>query len=170
MKKLVVYYSLDGNTRFVARTVAEAVAADLLELDPKDGLRHSGFMRYVLGGIQVMTKHKPELAAFDKEPKDYGLLFIGTPVWAWSYAPAIATFFGTAGLKGKKIALFCCSIGARGGSLEKMKGDLAGNEIVGEVDFIEPLTRNQKENAAKARKWARDIDGDLTGVAPAPHP
>ena len=160
MKKLVVFYSLDGNTRFVARTIAEAVAADILELNPKDGPRKSGFAKYIWGGRQVMRKYKPELEAFDKKPEDYDLLFIGTPVWAWTYTPALATFFSTVPLKGKKIAVFCCSGGGKGKTLEKMKENLGGNEIVGETDFVEPLRRDQKENATKARKWAREVVGE----------
>ena len=32
MKKLVVFYSLEGNTKYIAQAIAEEIAADLLEL------------------------------------------------------------------------------------------------------------------------------------------
>lgn len=32
MRKLVVYYSLSGNTKFIAEAIAETVGADILEL------------------------------------------------------------------------------------------------------------------------------------------
>jgi len=38
-------------------------------------------------------KEKPELKAFDKDLDKYDLIFIGTPVWAFNYTPAIYTFF-----------------------------------------------------------------------------
>jgi len=109
MKKLVIYYSFEGNTAFVAKAIADSVGADLLELKLKNDPGHKGFMKYVWGGGQVMKKEKPELYAFEKNPQDYDVLFIGTPVWAFTYAPALATLFSTTKLKGKKIALFCCS-------------------------------------------------------------
>ncbi|MBU4486909.1 MAG: hypothetical protein KKD38_08270 [Candidatus Delongbacteria bacterium] len=34
MKKLIVFYSLDGNTRMISETMASEIEADLLELKP----------------------------------------------------------------------------------------------------------------------------------------
>ncbi|MBI6872212.1 flavodoxin family protein [Clostridium aciditolerans] len=34
MKKLVVFYSFEGNTRYIAQSIAKAINADLLELKP----------------------------------------------------------------------------------------------------------------------------------------
>jgi len=157
MKKLIVYYSLEGNTRCIARLIAETVGADLLELKPKDDISPTGFSRFLKGGGQVMKKAQPELLPFDKRPEDYDCLIIGTPVWAWSYAPALATFFSSTALKDKKIALFCCSGGGPGKTLEKMKGKLAGNEFIGEIEFIDPARRNKEQNAEKAKAWAQKV-------------
>jgi flavodoxin len=54
-------------------------------------------------------KEKPVLYSFDKNPNDYDLIFIGTPVWAFSYAPAFNSFFDKIKIINKKIALFSCS-------------------------------------------------------------
>lgn len=157
MKKLVIFYSLDGNTAFIAKVIAETIGADVLELKPKNPIKSKGIMKIFWGGKQVMMKEKPELHAFDKKPEEYDLLLIGTPVWAFSFAPALATFFSTVKFKGKKIALFCCSGGGKGKTLEKMKSNLQGNEIIGEIDFIEPLRREKEASAEKARLWANEI-------------
>jgi flavodoxin len=156
MKTLVVFYSLDGNTKFIAQTIAETVGADLLELKPVRQPASRGFSKYFWGGRQVMMKETPELLPFDKKPQDYDLLFIGTPVWAWRYTPALATFFSKVPLQGKKIALFCCSGGGAGKTLEKMKDKLAGNEIVSQMSFIEPK-RDRPLNAANAQNWAKGL-------------
>ncbi|MBI5874210.1 MAG: NAD(P)H-dependent oxidoreductase [Candidatus Omnitrophica bacterium] len=157
MKKLVVYYSLDGNTKFIAQAIAEAVGADILELKPKKEPNAKSPMKYLWGGRQVLMKEKPELKHFDTNPQDYDCLFIGTPVWAWTYAPALATFFTMGNLKGKKIALFCCSGGGKGKTLEKMKEQLSGNEFIGEMDFVEPLKQDKEQNAVLAAQWAKQI-------------
>ena len=157
MKKLVVYYSLEGNTKFIAKSIAGAVGADILELKPKKDINPKGFLKYFHGGGQVMKKEEPELAPFGKSPQDYDVLFIGSPVWAWSYAPALATFFSSVDLKGKKIALFCCSGGGKGKTLEKMREKLTGNEIIGETDFITPIRHNKEQNGEKAKDWAKEV-------------
>ncbi|HQP91981.1 MAG TPA: flavodoxin, partial [Candidatus Omnitrophota bacterium] len=87
MKKLIVFYSLDGNTRFIARAIAESTGADMMELQPRVQPELKGFMKYLWGGRQVFMKEKPQLLSFQKNPQDYDLIFIGTPVWAFTYAP-----------------------------------------------------------------------------------
>ena len=35
MKNLVVYYSLEGNTKLIAEFIAKEIGADIIELKPK---------------------------------------------------------------------------------------------------------------------------------------
>ncbi len=156
-KILIIYYSLEGNTRFIAETIVDETKGEIIELKPKQELRSKGFMKYVWGGRQVVTKQTPELFPLETNPADYDLLFIGSPVWAFSYAPALHTFFKTNPVSGKRIALFCCNEGGLGKTFEKMKEALTGNEFVGEQQFIAPLTRNRAENERKAKEWAAAI-------------
>ncbi len=158
VKKLVVYYSFDGNTRYIAETIAQTVGAEILELKPRDEIKTHGFLKFFWGARKVFMKEKPQLLPFEKNPQDYDLLFIGTPVWAFTYTPALETFFSTSKLKDKKIALFCCSGGMRGRTLEKMKEKLRENYIIGEIDFVEPFKRDKERNAEKAKRWARLVD------------
>lgn len=160
MKKLVIYYSLDGNTTFVAKAMAEAVGADVLELKLKDEKLYSGTLKkYFLGGRDAVKKNKPALLPFDKNPFDYDCLLIGTPVWAWTYAPALASFFDMVTLKGKKIGLFCCHGGGKGKTLEQMQERLSGNQFIGQIDFIQPLRRNKEISVESARQWAKKVVG-----------
>ncbi len=156
MKKLVVFYSFEGNTRFIAENIAQEIDADLLELRPKKDVKSKGFMKYFWGGRQVVMKATPKLESFDVNPQDYDILFIGTPVWAFSYAPALKSFFEKIHLADKKIAIFCCCQGIKGRALEKMKESLKKNEIIGQIDFIDPLKIKQA-SVLKAREWAKKL-------------
>ena len=80
MKKLVVFYSFESNTKFIAENIAGEINADILELKPKKDIRSRGFMKYFWGGRAMTMKTRPELMPLDKNPQDYDLLFIGTPV------------------------------------------------------------------------------------------
>ena len=102
-------------------------------------------------------KQKPELTIFNIYPIDYDFLFIGTPVWAFTYSPALRTFFSKTKLEHKKIAIFCCHEGGMKKTLENMKKTLVGNTIVGENDFFHPLYKNKKDNEIKTREWAEKI-------------
>jgi len=50
MKRLVVYYSLEGNTALVAGHLAAGLSAELMELKPEKPFNPSGFSRYLLTG------------------------------------------------------------------------------------------------------------------------
>ncbi len=157
MKKLVIYYSFEGNTKLIAENIAKAIESDILELKPKKEIESKGFIKYIWGGRQAALKIKPELFPFDKDPKEYDVLFIGTPVWAWTYTPALNTFFSSYSLSNKKIALFCCHGGGKGKIFDKMKKALKNNQILGEADFQYPLKKNTDINIQKAKEWAKKI-------------
>ncbi|KJF26696.1 flavodoxin [Clostridium aceticum] len=157
MKKLVIYYSFEGNTKLIAETIADTLQADVLQLIPKKEIQSKGFMKYFWGGKQVMMKKKPELYPLDKAPQDYDVIFIGTPVWAWTFAPPIYTLFETTEIADKKVALFSCNRGQNGKTFENMKKELYKSDIIGQIEFFDPLTNNKEENIQKAAAWAESI-------------
>jgi len=157
MKTLVIYYSFDGNTRLVSRSIAEAAGADVLELRTEDQPKSKGFSKYFWGGRQVFMKTRPVLLPFDKDPSAYDLLFIGAPVWAFAPAPAMSSFLEKSGLKGKKVAVFCCSGGGPGRTLDRMAETLAAdNAVIGRMHFVEPL-RSPQAAQDKARRWVQEV-------------
>lgn len=156
-KILVVYYSLEGNTKLIAEAISEKLSSDILEVKPKKDIDSQSKMKYLVGGKQAVTKEKPKLVSYDVNAENYDILFIGTPVWAWTFAPAIRSFLHSTNLKGKKIALFSCNAGANGKTFENMKDKLQGNEFLGQIEFKEPLKSDRQENIERAKKWAYDI-------------
>ncbi|MBW3014871.1 NAD(P)H-dependent oxidoreductase [Candidatus Woesearchaeota archaeon] len=152
MKKLVVYYSFEGNTKFVAEEISKAVGADLLELKPVKDIKSHGFMKFVWGGRQVMMKKEPELQEFNVKVEDYDIIFIGTPVWAFTFAPALRTFFSKFSLEGKKIGLFCTFDGNYRNVFEDMQKSVKG-DVIGKKAFMKPL-KNKEKCSGEAVKWA----------------
>ncbi len=152
-KTLVIYYSLEGTTQRVAESVAEAMNADLLALRPRKEIAAQGFLKYPVGGFQVLTKQKPALHPLEKDPDDYDLLFIGTPVWAGQHTPAMRSFFAQTELQQKAVALFCTHKGAVGKTFQSMRAELAGNRILGERAFVQPVSEEEPPPAA----WAREM-------------
>lgn len=157
MKTLIIFYSLEGNTKLIAQGIAGAINVDILELKPKIEINPKGFMKYFQGGKEAMMKIKPELLPLEKNPQDYDVLFIGSPVWAWTYASPLNTFFSQNVLLNKKIALFCCYKGGKGNIFSNMKKSLSNNQILGEIDFRDPLKNNTDIHIQKAVKWAEDV-------------
>jgi len=156
-KSLVIYYSFEGNTRLMAENMAQSIDADLLPLVPEKEMESKGFSKYLWGGSQVMMKQKPALMPFQVNPLDYDLILIGTPVWAWTFSPPVATLFQKVNFTNKHIALFTCHGGQNGKTFLHLKKELAGNIILGEIDFLEPLTKDKEGSIERANKWAAEM-------------
>jgi len=144
MKKLVIYYSLDGNTRFIAENIARSSQADILELKTEIKLPTNSFGKHFVGGGMVFKRETPALLPFDKNPTDYDMIIIGTPVWAFNFSPPIRSLLTKCKITGKKIAFFCSCGGMPGKTIPNMKELLTGNEFVGEKIFINALKNKEK--------------------------
>ena len=141
MKTLIVYYSFEGNCASIAEKIKAAIpGAEIAQLIPvNEEVKTSKLAKYLWGGKQVFTGKKPPLKPLSVDVNAFDYIILGTPVWAWTYAPAVASFFATTKIEGKKIALFCCHGGGKGKTLQKMKNALPGNSCLGEIDFRDPL-------------------------------
>jgi len=158
MKTLVVFYSLDGHTEFIAGVIASALGADLIKLETVRPFPTEQPAKYFKGGMSAVFKMKPKLANKNIDLAPYDNIIIGTPVWAGTYASPINTFIKNHGFKGKKVALFLCS---GGGDVEKcftnLKNSLSGNSFVGETDFIEALKQDREDISQKAADWVQSL-------------
>lgn len=115
-KKLVAYFSASGVTAKVAETLAEAIGADIFEIEPK--------VPYTEADLDWMDKKarstiemsnpasRPEIAVKRDNMKDYDTIFVGFPIW-WYVAPTIInTFLESYDLTGKTIIPFATSGGS----------------------------------------------------------
>lgn len=139
MKKLVIYYSLEGHTKLIADIIAKQVGADTIALQPKKEYATKGFQKFLWGGKSVVFKEKPTLLNDFPDMSVYDTIYIGTPVWASTYAPPILSFMSEQKLQGKAIYLFACHGG--GGAtkcFKKFTKALSGNTIVKEIEFCDP--------------------------------
>ena len=153
-KCLVIYYSLEGNTKYAAEIIAKEIGADTLRLEPVKDIKNNA-VKNLTGGKDVIAKKEPELKPFNVNIQEYDILIIGTPVWAGNFVPAVRTLLSKYNIEDKKIALFSCHAGGKGKTLENMKEILsAKNTVIGMNDFIEPL---KEKNDEEIVKWAKSL-------------
>ncbi|MCM8822340.1 MAG: hypothetical protein NC831_05950 [Candidatus Omnitrophica bacterium] len=108
-KFLVVYYSRTGTTKKIAKEIAEFLSCDFEEIfDKKD---RSGIKGFMAGGRDAMRRELTEINEIQKDPMNYDIVIIGTPVWAANMAPAIRTYIARNKEKIKNVAFFCTTGG-----------------------------------------------------------
>lgn len=154
MRNLVVFFSFEGNTKFIAETISKTVNADIMELKTSKKYPTEGFGKFFWGGKSVIFGEKPELINDSVDLNRYETVFIGTPVWAGTYAPPVKSFISQYKIQGKRIALFASHGG--GGAKKcfaKLKEALPGNEFIGEIEFVEP-NKNMMDSSNQTIRWA----------------
>lgn len=154
--QLIIFYSFEGNTRFIAQEIQKITSADILELKVKDDISSHGFFKYFWGGKQVIQKKTPELFEYDKNFDTYERIFIGSPVWVGTYAPAIRTFISENKITGKELVFFACFSGGESKTFENLGKDLRDNKILGSIGFKNPL-KAKEESIKKLDEFMREI-------------
>lgn len=158
MKNLIVYFSLEGNTKFIAQAMEQEIQCDILELVPIKKYSTGRIGKYFWGGKSVFLKEKPKLINNRIDINSYKNLIIGTPVWCSTYTPPLNTFLLDNSIRYKNIALFACHGG--GGAdkcFEGLKKALPDNNFIGQISFKDPLNGDKEENSKKAVEWIKSI-------------
>ena len=158
MKKALIYYSLEGNTQYVAEKITEHLDIDVYKIRPKKEYPSGTFSKYLWGGKSVVMGEMPELEAYDFNPNQYDLIIIGTPIWASSFAPPIKTFLNENNLTDKKIALYTCSAGGDTKKCyDKFKEALPGSTIVSSLALVNPKSKKSDANDEKIASFCQSL-------------
>jgi flavodoxin len=105
MKSLVVFYSLTDKTKLVSQVIAEALNAELVEIE-ETKLRKQGFLTYLTGGFAAVTNKGTDINPMNVDLKQYETIFIGSPIWASRPTPAVNSFIYTSNFEGKSVVPF----------------------------------------------------------------
>lgn len=125
MKKiLVVYYSRTETTKKVAVKLGEKLGADLEEI--RDIVDRKGVKGYLISGRDATLRKLTTLEKSEKNPADYDLVIIGTPIWSWNMSVPVRTYITENKDKFKEVAFFC-TMGGSGD--ERAFGEMS--EIIG---------------------------------------
>lgn len=90
MKILIVYYSRSGVTKKVARKIQEKLNCDICEIT--DNHKYEGAIGWLKGGYNASLGRLSDIEPLTKNPKDYDLIIIGSPVWASKVSCPVSTF------------------------------------------------------------------------------
>ena len=116
MKTAVVYYSMSGNTAYVAERISKELGAgvDLIEIKPVKTYHDKGFRKFFWGGMFAVMAEKPKLHPYSFDDDLYDRIVIGFPVWASRIAPPIRSFVeeNKAALSGKRVFAYACQSGS----------------------------------------------------------
>ena len=135
MKTAVVYYSYTGTTKKYAEKIRDKMDAELIEIKPIKDIKAKGVASYVTGGIRSLKKKAPELMEYSFDSSDYDLIILASPVWAFTYSPAMRSFLEKEKLTGCKVACLLTHLGDPKEAVNKFNNAVSGNELAGSLDL-----------------------------------
>lgn len=160
MKTAIIYYSLEGNTEYVANYIAERIDADLIKIEPKKEYPNKGFKKFLWGGKSAIMGEMPEVEEYEFDSEKYDYIIFGSPVWASQFTPPIRTFINEnkEKLTGKKISAFTCySGGGAENALEKLKAFLGIDAFDAKLILIDPKDRRSDEKDKEIEEFCEKI-------------
>ncbi len=164
MKTIVLYYSRTKKTSKAAKILAEEVSADIIEIE--DLKNRFGPLNYVKASADAMREIKTNIKPATVDVSEYGLVYIGTPVWAGKPSPAIITLIDKCNFQGKDVILFA-TLGGSGGrkTIDRMreKIEVRGGRMVTSF-LIKTAGKKMFEIGEEVKKTVEEMDLKIYGV------
>ncbi len=125
-KILIAYYSWSGNTKEVAEAIAEKTGGTLFRIETVQSYPEEYRATTEQAKKEINADFRPELKDKVADIAQYDVIFIGSPNWWGTIAPAVSTFLSSYNLKGKKVIPF---ITHGGGGVQNTIKDLTAQCI-----------------------------------------
>lgn len=129
MRGIVIYYSYGGNTRKIAEKIKKTLGIDAVEIETAEP--YTGSYNDVVdqGQREVNSGFMPEIRPLKAELSQYDTIILGTPVWWYTFAPAMKTFLNNADLTGKKVYPFATNGGWIGHTFKDFEKICSGAKL-----------------------------------------
>lgn len=158
MKTLIIYYSNEGTTEIVAKTIARQLGCYLCQV--KDLKKRKGFTGRFTSTIDAFRETKTEIYPPKLDLTEFDTIYFGTPTWANNPAPAITTMIDRCNLIGKDVILFT-TVANSGGetTIEKMetKVNSRGGRVI-ERFSIKTKDKDKEEIIISSESIVQSLD------------
>lgn len=156
MSALILYYSYGGNTRRIAQLLSKELGADLLEIQPVTPYTSSYNEVVDQGQREVEAGYMPPIQPLPSDLSAYNTIVLGSPVWWYTFAPAMKTCLSELDFSGKTVWPFATNGGWLGHTLNDFAAACPGAQVMPGLDirFDEHTLRTPED---KIVAWARGI-------------
>ena len=156
MKTLILYYSYGGNTKDIAEKIQKGIGGDLVRIDT--AVPYTGSYNQVVdqGQREVDSGFCPELKPVKVDLDAYDTVVLGTPVWWYTFAPAMHTFLKQADLEGKTIYPFATNGGWLGHTMKDFEKLCKGAKVKEGLD-VRFDGAKQRTSDAEIQRWIKTI-------------
>ena len=159
MNSLVLYFSVYGTAKLVAEEIARQTGSEIIEINPvvpydSNRSHYNALARY------AKKEHDEDLRPAIKNEiglENYDIIFIGYPMWWYTFPMIIYTLFDEYDFSGKTIIPFNTHMGSKDGGTYRTIAELEPNAKV--LKGL-PVEMSEAENGCKdkVKKWIQSLN------------
>lgn len=156
-KVLVVYFSHGGNTQKLAKEISDQVGGDFRRIEPVNAYP-GGNELYDYTEQEQADDARPEIQDLNIDMSKYDTVFIGYPIWWYTYPQVILTFFDNYDLTGKTIVPFVTHGGSGMSGTEDDMREYLSDKDVTVLDGL-AVSRNdiEEDQSQTVTNWLEEL-------------
>lgn len=156
-KVLVVYFSHGGNTKKLAKEISDQVGGDFRRIEPVNAYPE-GDELYDYTEQEQADDARPEIQDLNIDMSKYDTVFIGYPIWWYTYPQVILTFFDNYDLTGKTIVPFVTHGGSGMSGTEDDMREYLSDKDVTVLDGL-AVSRNdiEEDQSQTVTNWLEEL-------------
>lgn len=156
-KVLVVYFSHGGNTQKLAKEISDQVGGDFRRIEPVNAYSE-GDELYDYTEQEQADNARPEIQDLNIDMSKYDTVFIGYPIWWYTYPQVILTFFDNYDLTGKTIVPFVTHGGSGMSGTEDDMREYLSDKDVTVLDGL-TVSRNdiEEDQSQTVTNWLEEL-------------
>jgi flavodoxin len=152
-KILIAYYSRTGLTKKIADKLQEKLGCEVEEIISSK--KRSGVVGYLFSGKEATQKKAAEIQPTLKNPADYDLVIIGTPIWSWNLSSPVRAYLMQNADRLKRVAVFCTMGGSGDKTAFSETEKICGYNLLASASFLsKEIVAGKFE--AKLEKFAQE--------------
>lgn len=153
-KVLIAYFSHTKHTKQFAEIIHQNIGGDLFEIEPKNPYPTDNDTVIAQAKQEVNSGYTPELKQ-DIDTSSYDVIFIGTPVWWYTFAPPVRTFLTQHDLSGKIVVPFTTHKGSGLSGIDSKIKELQPNADI--LTGLAVYDDTAQKESGNIKKWLQSL-------------
>ena len=155
---LIAYFSKTGNTEAIAQEIQSLTNGTLVEIETVEPYPDSYSETVDIAESEKEANARPEISTAVDNMDQYDTIFIGYPIWWYTYPQVILTFFDNYDLTGKTIVPFVTHGGSgMSGTEDDMREYLSDKDVT--VLYSLAVSRNdiEEDQSQTVTNWLEEL-------------
>lgn len=141
-KVLILYFSLTGNTDYMAQELQKKTGADMFRVETVNPYPAERPAMTEVPKKELETGTLPALKKLPANLASYDLILVGSPVWWYTVSTPVMSLLKQVDFQGKKVAPFCTHGGGLGTFFPDFKKQAKNAVVLQGYDVYKPKDKS----------------------------